>query len=194
MRKLVFVLLAFTYANCLLTPDVVQVNELGTYYTDQQIFQSNEPLFYMSIPEDWEVEPGNKTNAKILSPFQNPQDNFRESLNIAFYELPRGASLNEFYLANTRKTGGLLKNADIKKEHQDEIAGQKAKSFEVEYDLREDIRLNAYFLLSVLPIDNKPHGMIITCTGTQDDFETYRPYFNNMIASFQTGTYTPPEN
>lgn len=177
-------------AGCSSAPDTIGFDQKGYAKPDTGLYVHENPPFSILFPLEWEIQPGTNTYIRSISPYINPQDNFRESIGLHLFEIAPDVTLNEIYEAN-KVTVQRFKNHRIEKEESLRINERPARSIHVSYDLRPDMRLETLFLVSILETDSGHRGIILSGTALSTQMPEYTSIFRE---SFQTLRQGPPQD
>lgn len=147
------------------------------------VYESRDYGILISYPINWECKENFMgTTVIFLSPQEDISDQFRENLNIMVQDLTvQPMNLEEYTELSLAQLDQLISKFKLTEPvFNSTLAGYPAKT--IKYTGRQGkLKLKWYTIYTIF--DNTAY--ILTCTGNQKSFESYLPYFNEMINSFQ---------
>jgi len=144
-------------------------------------YTNKEKGFSIKFPADWERKEGMMGTAVLaLSPQEGTADQFRVNVNVTIEDLPKTLSLDEYVAA---ALGALRKVLTDLEEHENSamnVAGTPAKRLIFSHRMGA-IKVKAMQCVLV----KGTRGYVITCSAAPDQFDNYRPKFDEIVQSFR---------
>ncbi|MCB1138708.1 MAG: hypothetical protein KDK23_08130 [Leptospiraceae bacterium] len=175
---------------CTSGPEIVRFEKKGYAKLETGLYVHESPPFSILFPEKWEILPGTNTYIRSVSPYINPQDNFRESIGLQFFDIDQDVTLAEIYEAN-KVSVQKLKRHRVEEEGTSFINDHPANTIRISYDLRQGLRLETLFLVGILETEAGNRGIILSGTALQKDMQTYESIFIDSFSTLRTG---PPQD
>lgn len=171
-------------------PERIEVPGRGYLQGRTGLYVNHSPAFSILLPLGWRVQKGNPAYIRGLSPFENPQDNYRENINFVFYDLAADVQLAEFVQANATDITRQIKKSKLLHNKRVRFAGYAAQSLNLSLQLNDGVQLQVWAMLTIIKTNHKQQGLIITCLADQNKIAYYHPLFDDIMQSFQQGA--PP--
>jgi len=144
-------------------------------------YTNKDKGFSITFPADWERKEGQMgTIVLALSPQEGPADQFRENVNVTIEDLPKTLSSDEYVEACL---GTLRKVLTDLQEHENSamnVADAPAKRLIFSHRM-DAVKVKAMQCVLV----KGTRGYVITCSAAPDQFDTYRPKFDEIVQSFR---------
>lgn len=146
-------------------------------------YTNKEKGISIEFPAGWDArEDYYGTLVAALSPFEGPEDDFQENVNIVLEELPPGMTLDEYVSHSIKNLDFFLTDAEI---HEKGLfSGGGKKAWWVIYSHRMG-KLNLKAMSYTFIVGNTAY--IITSTSQPEKFDKYRARFDAASRSFETG-------
>lgn len=147
----------------------------------QERYLSKNAGYSIQFPLGWEVMQGVMgTDVIALAPASDPNDLFRENINIIYANLDESISREEYYDLNMKSLGQLLVDYDLEKSEDIKIDGLDAKKIIFTHTMGV---VNAKVLQYLLLDGNKAY--VMTFTADPLDFDKYHKTFEEIENSFR---------
>ncbi|MCB1165237.1 MAG: hypothetical protein KDK33_03725 [Leptospiraceae bacterium] len=166
------------------------MEERGYATPENGLYVHSDPPFSIVFPAGWKIEQGSSTYIRAISPFENPQDNFRESVSLILLNQGSNLEIDELYTINRDGLANKLKNYQVLSETDISIAGGPGKLLEISFGIRDGVIIRSLFGFATIEADEGVIGILFTCTATRERYDQYGPIFRRTIASLKTG---PPQ-
>lgn len=142
---------------------------------------NKERGFSLEFPAGWDArENYYGTLVAALSPFEGPEDDFQENVNIVIEELPPGMTLDEYVRHSINNLDFFLTEPQI---HEKGLfSGGGKKAWWVIYSHRMG-KLHLKAMSYTFLVGNTAY--IITSTSQPEKFEEYRKSFDEVSRSFE---------
>jgi len=142
---------------------------------------SEDAGYSIQFPAQWEVMEGIMgADVIALAPTIDPEDLFRENVNIIFSKLDFPISREEYYALNLRSLAQLLVDFDLEESQEVQVDGVGAKKIVFTHTMGiVNAKVMQYLIL------DEDHAYVMTFTSDPLDFKTYRPKFEEIANSFR---------
>jgi serine/threonine-protein kinase len=146
-----------------------------------ELHVSKDAGYSIQFPKEWEVMKGVMgTDVVALAPSKDPEDLFRENVNIIFANLDSPISRKDYYDYNLKSLSQLLTDFDLEENLDVQLDGMEAKKIVFTHTLGV---VNAK-VMQFLMIDGQK-AYVLTFTADPLDFDKYRPKFEEIANSFK---------
>lgn len=147
----------------------------------QERYVSKDAGYSIQFPLGWEVMKGAMgTDVIALAPIKDPDDLFRENINIIYAKLDTPISREEYYTLNMRSLAQLLVDFDLEKSEDVKIDGLDAKKIIFTHTMGV---VNAKVLQYLILDGDKAY--VMTFTADPLDFDKYLGTFEQIENSFK---------
>ncbi len=167
MSKFLYILafVSLTYSSLLLSGDLTNIN--------------ND--YSIQFPKEWEILKNvMDTDVIAIAPKIDPEDLFRENVNIIKATLDVPISPEEYYLINIKSLGNILSDFDLEKSEDILVDGSPAKKIVFTHTIGV---VNAKVLQYLILKDNKAY--VLTFSADPMDFPNYLIKFEEIMQSFK---------
>ncbi len=167
--------------NAALSENTTLQEQEGESSVQTQTFVSNDSGYTVEFPEQWEVMKGVMgTDVVALAPKLDPEDLFRENVNIIFTQLEFPITKEEYYGFNLKSLEQLLVDFDLEESTDVQIDGVDARVIVFTHTMAI---VNAKVMQYLILDENRAY--VMTFTSDPIDFESYRPKFEEITNSFR---------
>lgn len=137
--------------------------------------------YTIEFPEKWEIMKGvMDTDVIAIAPKINPDDLFRENVNIIHAKLELPITPKEYYDFNLKSLGQILTDFDLEDSEDVKVDGFEAKKLVFTHTIGV---VNAKVLQYLILHENKAY--VLTFTADPLDFKEYQPIFEKIVETFK---------
>jgi hypothetical protein len=147
-------------------------------------FVSTEQRFSIEFPSEWERLEGQIGVAvSAIAPSSPDIARFRPNCNVVTEPIPAGITLDQYTEAALGTLGQATLDFQSEQRNTGQLGGQPASVLISSFTLPqlEGLRVRV-IQFAAIPNDK---AYVVTCTAAEDQFATYRPLFETVVASFR---------
>jgi serine/threonine-protein kinase len=184
MNKKIFMALStaiLLFSAAVFTNEIIQQDSAAETVIKQERHVSRDAGYSIEFPPEWEVMKGVMgTDVIALSPTKDPEDLFRENVNVIYAQLESPITREEYYSLNLRSLAQLLVDFDLEKSEDVKFGDVEAKKIIFTHTMGV---VNAKVLQYLILDGDKAY--VMTFTADPLDFDKILPTFEQVANSFK---------
>lgn len=151
--------------------------------SDSHSYISQKGEFSIVIPKKWDIEKQEgDTNVDViaLAPNGDPNDLFRENMNVFVSKIDVPMSKDEYYDFNLKALQNLLEDFDLEESRNVTLGNEPARELVFSHTMGI---VNAHVVQYLIMEENKVY--VLTFSADPIDFKNYQPIFEDIAKSFK---------